>query len=46
MTQRFPPGRDPRAAHVLTDQDGIPIAVLVVLHHVLADGLSGRAVCR
>jgi diacylglycerol O-acyltransferase / wax synthase len=41
MSQPFPPGRAPWAAHVLTDDDGIPIAVLVVLHHVLADGLAG-----
>ncbi len=41
MSEPFPHGRAPWAAHVLTDEDGIPIAVLVVLHHVLADGLSG-----
>ena len=41
MTQSFPPGLAPWAAHVLTDEDGTPIAVLVVLHHVLADGLAG-----
>jgi hypothetical protein len=41
MSRPFPPGRAPWAAHVLTDEDGIPIAVLVVLHHVLADGLAG-----
>lgn len=41
MSRPFPPGRAPWAAHVFTDDDGAPIAVLVVLHHVLADGLSG-----
>ncbi|MDP1876285.1 MAG: wax ester/triacylglycerol synthase family O-acyltransferase [Actinomycetota bacterium] len=41
MSQPFPPGRAPWAAHVLTDEEGTPVAVLVVLHHVLADGLAG-----
>lgn len=41
MSRPFPPGRAPWAAHVLTDDDGVPVAVLIVLHHVLADGLAG-----
>lgn len=41
MSQAFTPGRAPWAAHVLVDGDGRPAAVLVVLHHVLADGLAG-----
>ncbi len=41
MSQQFRSGRAPWAAYVMSDDDGAPIAVLVVLHHVLADVLAG-----
>jgi len=42
ITRRFGAGRAPWSAHVLTGSDDAPIAVLLVMHHVLADGRTGN----
>ncbi len=44
VLRRLPRHRSPWRAVVLVAPDGRPAAVVVVLHHVLADGLAGLAV--
>ena len=43
VTTPAPPGRSPWTATVLTGPDGTAAGVVLVLHHVLADGVSGLA---
>ncbi|WP_198954869.1 wax ester/triacylglycerol synthase domain-containing protein, partial [Kineosporia sp. R_H_3] len=43
LLERLPAGRSPWRARVLVGPDGAPVALVVVLHHVLADGVTGLA---
>ena len=43
LLDRMPADRSPWRARLLVTPDGAPVALLVVLHHVLADGVTGLA---